>query len=898
MKVFAVISHTHWDREWYKSLEGMRVKLVDLMDRCLETLKKYPEYIFHLDAQTIVLEDYLEIRPGKREEIRQRVQEGRLLIGPWYVQNDFYLTSGESTVRNLLTGIHLAQDFGDSTMVAYAPDQFGNISQLPQIFQQFGMDTFIFGRGLAKMVKKEDGTRERVRMAPEFIWEGADGSKMLAIHMTFWYNNAQRFSEDIDKAVRLAELCEEQFEGWAVTPYLLLMNGVDHLEAQDNLLPILEQVQKRLPEGKVIKQYRMDDYCRDVKKYIEDNKISLETRSGELRMGGDYEVLQGTLSSRVYLKQANTEAQNALECRIEPLYAMAEQMGFAGSYPSDYLKYFWKKLIQNHPHDSICGCSCDAVHAHMEDNYSRLKDYTDNIFSRGMQLFTRHMALKDATKNDYILTVFNTTEAAQAGLVQTKVMFPQADGVGNFELFDDEGNRVDYLVLAKRPALLNVFTPINLPGNIDVDEYTILFYAGEVPPMSVRAFLVRPAAGEAAMLPACDGEMEDAVELSAGELTLKVHKDGRVDATYANDGRVVEDCLLLEDTADVGNAYTYHPVAEPAILSDAMVRRAEVVEWNDLRKSVCIHNEMRLPAEFDIPADRRSDRTETFDVAITITAERGSDHFGLSYAFTNRSMDHRLRLLIKTGLRSDHSYADIPYDVICNGPDQNYPDTMSPVHPSTSFACVSQEGKGVVVYTKGNMEYELLPDGETLAYTLVRSTGIIDGAKMRRTDTWTCPENQCLRPLSGEFGLASFNGCLIEANLPLKAKLMRNPLVADYGSVDITKLSGGRSAVQDTSLAEVFYLPDPYEAVRVESGQSALKVEGDGVTVTAFKKLEDESGLLVRVCNYSSKAREARLAIRGTIYNSRMDETVGEKLGENELNFCMKPKEIRSFIIR
>ena len=132
MKVFAVISHTHWDREWYKSLEGMRVKLVDLMDRCLETLKKYPEYIFHLDAQTIVLEDYLEIRPGKREEIRQRVQEGRLLIGPWYVQNDFYLTSGESTVRNLLTGIRLAQDFGESTMVAYAPDQFGNISQLPQ----------------------------------------------------------------------------------------------------------------------------------------------------------------------------------------------------------------------------------------------------------------------------------------------------------------------------------------------------------------------------------------------------------------------------------------------------------------------------------------------------------------------------------------------------------------------------------------------------------------------------------------------------------------------------------------------------------------------------------------------------------------------------------------------
>lgn len=898
MKVFAVISHTHWDREWYMSLEGMRVRLVDLMDRCLETLKKYPEYIFHLDAQTIVLEDYLEIRPHKRDEIRQRVQEGRLLIGPWYVQNDFYLTSGESTVRNLLSGIALAEQFGDSTMVAYAPDQFGNISQLPQIFNQFGMDTFIFGRGLAKMVKKEDGSRERVRMAPEFIWEGADGSKMLAIHMSHWYNNAQRFSEDIDKAVRLAELCEEQFEGWAVTPYLLLMNGVDHLEAQDNLLPILEQVQQRLGEGKVIKQYRMDDYCKDVRKYIEDNKVELETHSGELRMGGDYEVLQGTLSSRVYLKQANTAAQNALECRLEPLYAMAEQMGLSGSYPSDYMKYFWKKLIQNHPHDSICGCSCDPVHAHMEDNYARLKDYTDNLFGRGMKLFTDHMTLKGATQKDYILTVFNTTEAAQSGLVEAKILFPEADGIGNFEIFDDQGSRVDYLVLAKNARILNIFTPINLPGNIDVTEYTVLLSAGEVPAMSVKAFLVRPAQGDAALLPACETAIASSVELTAGDLTLTVHKDGRVDAKYANDGRVVEDCLLLEDTADTGNAYTYHPVEEPAIYSDAMVRSAEVVEWNDLRRSVCIHNEMRLPAEFDIPADRRSDRTETFDVAVTITADAESDTFRLSYAFENRSMDHRLRLLIKTGLKSECSYADIPYDIICNGPDQNYPDTMSPVHPSTSFACVSQEDKGVVVYTNGNMEYELLPDGETLAFTLVRSTGIIDGSKTRRIDTWGCPENQCLRPLAGEFGLGSFNGCLIEANLPMKAKLLRNPLVSDYGAIDKSKLSGGRCAVQDTNLAEVFVLPDPHEGIAIESGRSAMALKGDGVSVTAFKMLEDESGLLVRVCNFSSKAREACLTIEGVIYNSRMDETQGEKLGENELAFCLDPKEIRSFIIR
>ena len=64
---YVVISHTHWDREWYLPFEVFRLKLVDLVDRLLGILDRDSEYIFHLDAQTVVLEDYLEIRPSKRE---------------------------------------------------------------------------------------------------------------------------------------------------------------------------------------------------------------------------------------------------------------------------------------------------------------------------------------------------------------------------------------------------------------------------------------------------------------------------------------------------------------------------------------------------------------------------------------------------------------------------------------------------------------------------------------------------------------------------------------------------------------------------------------------------------------------------------------------------------------
>lgn len=147
MNKYVVISHTHWDREWYMPFEQFRLKLADLIDHLLGILERDDGFIFHLDAQTVVLEDCLEIRPEREEELKKYIASGNIAVGPWYLQNDFLLTSGEATVRNMMLGIELAERFGKCTRVAYAPDQFGNPAQLPQIFNGFGMDCFMFGRG-------------------------------------------------------------------------------------------------------------------------------------------------------------------------------------------------------------------------------------------------------------------------------------------------------------------------------------------------------------------------------------------------------------------------------------------------------------------------------------------------------------------------------------------------------------------------------------------------------------------------------------------------------------------------------------------------------------------------------------------------------------------------------
>ena len=100
-----VIPHTHWDREWYATFQQFRVRLVHVMDALLDLLERDPAYThFNLDAQTVVLQDYLEIRPEKRAILQKFVRERRLGVGPWYVLPDEFLVSGEALVRNLLLG--------------------------------------------------------------------------------------------------------------------------------------------------------------------------------------------------------------------------------------------------------------------------------------------------------------------------------------------------------------------------------------------------------------------------------------------------------------------------------------------------------------------------------------------------------------------------------------------------------------------------------------------------------------------------------------------------------------------------------------------------------------------------------------------------------------------------
>jgi alpha-mannosidase len=220
-----VVSHAHWDREWYLPFQEFRMRLVRMMDRLLDILDTNPDYkSFMLDGHTLLVEDYLEVRPERRDDIVRHVQAGRLLMGPWYILADEFLPSGEAHIRNLLTGLRIARRFGEPMMIGYLPDAFGQIAYMPQILRGFGIDAAVMWRGVGREASQS-----------EFFWRSPDGSEVLTVHLPYGYGVMAGFPGDPERLRERVRAILDRLQPYVTTGHVLLMNGADHLMPLDDL---------------------------------------------------------------------------------------------------------------------------------------------------------------------------------------------------------------------------------------------------------------------------------------------------------------------------------------------------------------------------------------------------------------------------------------------------------------------------------------------------------------------------------------------------------------------------------------------------------------------------------------------------------------------------------------
>lgn len=465
-----LVPHTHWDREWYQTFQQFRIRLVHVVDMLLDIMERDPDFShFMLDGQTIVLDDYLEIRPEQEERLKKYTRSGRITVGPWYVQPDEFLVSGESLIRNFQVGLKRAAEFGEPMRVGYVPDCFGHIAQLPQILKGVGIDNAVFWRGVGAEAQKS-----------EFYWAAPDGTKALVLHLAdaMGYSNARDMPLKLDEFVTHVELLIKPLLEKATTNTLLFMNGSDHLEPQDGLSAIIKVANEQLAhvnpshgplagqagvteqngtyQGVQVCIGTLPQYVSAVKGYLaKAGADSLQTLSGEMRSSQYSHLLPSVLSARMWIKQQNTETEHLLARWLEPMTAWAGKLG--APYPAGLIQQAWKLLLQNHPHDSICGCSIDQVHRENSARFAQSQQIGEQLVSEALQYLAgatdTRPAFLSVPQDEQIareavpIVVFNPAPGPRSDAVLADAPIAHMDS--HAVLVDERGQRMPHHVVKR-----------------------------------------------------------------------------------------------------------------------------------------------------------------------------------------------------------------------------------------------------------------------------------------------------------------------------------------------------------------------------------------------------------------------------------------------------------------
>jgi hypothetical protein len=344
-----IVSHTHWDREWYHTAARFRQRLIPLVDALLTAPPDEPSFL--LDGQAIIIEDYLHARPTARERLASALAAGRLEAGPWYVLADELIPSGESLVRNLLAGRRILAELGsEPPPVLYSPDAFGHPAALPLLAHEFGFRLALLWRGLGGAGWPSGDT---------FRWVAPDDSSVLVHHLP---PDGYEFGSSLPVAPTDAQARWEALSATLIPRArlgaMLLLNGADHHAPQRGIGDAVGALAAAAAPIEV-RRSGLGEASRGLVEQASGRDDLPEIR-GELRRSFGYTwSLQGTFAVRAELKRRAVRLERTLVRDVEPWLALAHRL--PGVPEAVLERGAWKTLLRCHPHDTLCGCSIDPV---------------------------------------------------------------------------------------------------------------------------------------------------------------------------------------------------------------------------------------------------------------------------------------------------------------------------------------------------------------------------------------------------------------------------------------------------------------------------------------------------------------------------------------------------------
>jgi alpha-mannosidase len=900
----SLVAETHWDREWYSTFQEFRFRLVKMMDKLLDILDTTPYANFFLDGQTCPLDDYIEIRPENCMKALDYVKKGRLSIGPSYILPDMFLVSGEAHIRNLLLGHKMAKDWGVSIhKVGYEPDAFGHIAQMPQILQGFGISNYIFHRGLGD---------EAETIGSEFWWDSPDGSRVLAQYLPHGYGNLADLLHDdaLDKVYADAKarvLREREFLASRTrTRRLLLMNGVDHLEPERDIPRFIERFNKE-NEGIIIHR-TMEEHC--TLQYQDLFKLgdSVPVWKGEFHYGKEHPILTDTSSARIYLKQMNAYLENLLENWADPINAIASVFGGKNENPG-YLWYAWKSLIQNHPHDSICGCSVDEVHEEMLGRFKKTEEIANIQIARALTDIAKHISyypkemplnVNNLVENVPII-VFNPLPYPIEKTIEVYMDFRETDIFDKedpmppevFEIKDPDGNDIPYMI---EEVVLDSIRKTRYQGR----TFELQFMA-RVPAMGYTVYHLSPSDNEDWP------EYPVAPEFKATELSienqfvkLEFAANGTFTLTEKGSGNVFPNCHLFIDEADWGDEYDFVPLTGDKYLttidSEAILSLGQYTPYS---VSFLVDINWELPEALLPDRSKRSPDTNEIFIHSEITLYANNPVVQIRTEIDNTCEDHRLRVVFPTGLKDVKCLAKEPFHV------QERPMVLPKAEKWQFKPTGSDHTEGYTtlengqfqfsVFNKGLPNYEVginpLPEilaAPCIIQTLFRAVGWLGHPSVVLPDgrhkggagpTMKTVDSQMIGTYAFEYAVYPSPGDYKSAQVP---KVFQN-WVVNLGCIipyDVTDPYNLIPFPQKLSFYYQMNTPKPVPTDHALPNKfSFMELFGQSIEYSTLKVAEDGSGLILRIWNSDRNLQDAKI-VCGKLPN----KAILVNLEEKELN--------------
>ncbi len=767
-KTLHLVFQTHWDREWYFPFETFRVRLVSVIDRIIAALEANEIACFVLDGQTLPILDYLEVASKEQKEAFTRfVQSGQIIVGPWFIAMDEFLVQGESIIRNLEIGEQIASQFGQNQRFGYLPDTFGHIGQMPQILKQFDIEDAMMWRG----INLEES---------EFIWEGLDGSQLFTIYLTEGYYqplvNQQNFQTDTQTYI-------QKIASKAKSSHLLLTAGGDHLTPiNQNLAARIEALQHALPEMK----FQVNDYLGYVQVVkAEIDSSTLPILKGELNSNQKSYILPNVWSTRSYLKITNQQLEDRLLYQIEPL--MAYTYLFQKGAPKELLQHIWKTVLENQPHDSICGCSVDAVHQENEMRSLKAFQMIDSLQAKVLHdgafrsLWFYQNTIPSIESDDSTFSIFNPHLTPFSGIVKGTLFLHQHHALEAFELVTETNEIIPVHIKSIQSDRLFEspldYPPFFRPGKrMDVE-----FYVKNIPPFSAQVLKIQ----------ALTQKQQSSKEQSTLEnefYEISVNANGSLRIKHKQSGVIYDQWNLLYSGLDAGDSYNYSkPVHDqfsfPKLIVPLSITHSAVAQTAKLTLSLLQPKGLRL--------DRQGPSHELVETKIEmeITLYPHNPMIHVVAWIDQLAQDQRLRVTFATKTLVKESISDSAFELshrLANRKEEydapRQKEVAVAVDHSLSMIHLQDDAHTLQFFHRGLHEYQTIHKGDytSLEVTLIRSVSHLSRDDFRSRGgaagpNLATPDAQVNRKMKLEYAFA-IEGANTSPESSMKAALAyRNP---------------------------------------------------------------------------------------------------------------------------